>query len=294
MMGQPIDGELKEYDKESIEWAVDYVRAHLNISYPIEIEQELVLLDDKYNIVTFGTADLVNGMRLFDLKSGDYHNYYLQMAIYGLAQMDRIGVDDLMVAVLFCRFRKAHELFLKRDEVKGRIFSVVNQVLDPEKKPRANPYCRWCKKIMSCSAVKDVMAAIEPEHYEIADPKELSRALFRARLLKEWAEQIETFAKQLALTGIEIPGYYLKSRAGKREIMDVKRAYELSTLPPDIFIALCHLSIGALEDAIVREKKISKTSAKKFVNTQLAEVIQRRAPTLSLSPNDNSSELTEK
>jgi hypothetical protein len=285
---------LTPNEKEQVEWAVDYVKVHSSLEDPLEIEQPLILLDETFSIVTFGTGDAVNGPRVFDLKTGDYHNYWLQMACYGLMQMDRIGCDLTNVYVMFSRFRNVHLLAITRDEATRKIFAVVQSVLDPNKKPKANPYCRWCRKVMTCPAVVKLLEGIDADHYEITGPEELSRALTTARILTEWAKRIEIHAKNLALAGVEIPYFYLKSRKGAREIMDVKRAYELSGLTPNQFIALCNLPIGALEDAISEDLGLSRSAAKKIVNERLAAVIQRRAPTVRLTPTQNEEEPTEK
>lgn len=281
-ISNPDESYLTPHESEGISWAVDYVRARMTSGWPVEIEQRLVLLDDKFNIVTFGTGDVLNGPILFDLKTGDFHNYWLQIAIYGLAQMDRIGVDEVEVHVLFSRFKKAHELRIDRGQAQWRIFAVVDAVMDPEKRPRANPYCRWCRKIATCAAVVHLATGEPISRYEYDAPNELANALFRARLLKDWAAKIEFDAKKKALAGIELPGFELKSRQGAREIVDVKRAHELSGLPPDEFLNLCNLPVGALEDLIAEREKIGKTAAKRQINSQLAEVIRRRAPTIHL------------
>ncbi len=278
----PDKGYLTPHELEGIEWAVDYVLAHITKGWPVEIEQQVVLLDDGFHIVTFGTADVLNGPQVFDLKTGDYHNYWLQIAVYALAQMDRIGIDETEVKVLFSRFKKAHELRISREEARGRIFAVVEKVIDPTKKPRANPYCRWCRKISKCPAVVHLASGERIKNYKYDEPNELAHALFRARLLKDWAAQIEQDAKKMALAGIELPGFELKSRQGAREIVDVKRAHELSGLPPDEFLALCNLPVGALEDLIAEREKIGKTAAKRQINLALSEVIRRRAPTIHL------------
>lgn len=294
VVGSAIVKDLKPYEEEGIKWAVDYVKAHLTSEYPMEVEQRLVLMDDKFSIVTFGTGDVVNGKTLFDLKTGDYHNYWLQMACYALMQMDREGLDDLEVRLLFSRYRKIIELTVTRDEASRRIFATVAAVLNPDKKPRANPYCKWCRKLMTCEAIIHLVSGTEHERYEIEDPVALSAALKVARILKEWVGRIEYFAKTTAIAGTEIPGFELKSRQGAREIMDVKRAYELAGLPPDDFIVLCSLPIGALEDAIAARESIPKTRAKKLVNDRLGDIIQRRPPSIRLALTQQQEEPTEK
>jgi CRISPR/Cas system-associated exonuclease Cas4 (RecB family) len=281
---------LTPNELEGIEWAVDFTKAHINKDYPSELERRLILMDDSFNVVTFGTGDVVNGTRLFDLKTGDYHNYWLQMAIYALAQMDRQGVDALEVILLFTRFKKAIELKMTREECTRRIFKVVEAVQDPDKKPRANPYCRWCRKVMTCEAVVHLLSGVEHDRYEITEPVALSAALKLARILAIWVKRVEDFAKQQAIAGVEIPEFELKSRMGNREIADVKKAYELSGIPPDDFLQLCSIAVGKIEDAISTIRKISKSKAKNLVNEQLKEVIVRRPPTLRLALTNNNEE----
>jgi hypothetical protein len=295
LAGLPMDCEihLSPTEKEQIQWAVDYVKVHASLEDPLEIEQHLVLLDDKFNIITHGTGDAVNGPRVFDLKTGDYHNYWLQMATYGLMQMDRIGTDMVNVYVMFSRFHNVHLLPITREEATRRVMTVVASVLDPNKKPKANPYCRWCRKVMTCPAVVKLLEGVDVANHEINDPAELSLALKNARILAEWVKRIELHAKNLAIAGVEIPYFFLKSRQGAREIMDVKRAYELAGLPPDQFIALCSLPVGALEDAIAIKENIPRSRAKKVINERLAAVLQRRAPTVRLTPTQNEEEPTE-
>jgi hypothetical protein len=286
--------ELTPAEREQVQWAVDYVKARQTTEFPLEIEQPLVLMDDKFNVITFGTGDVLNGPQLFDLKTGDYHNYWLQMAVYGLMQMDRIGVDRAKVDILFARHKNAHQQDVTREEATRRVMAVVDSVMDPKKKPRTNPYCRWCRKVMTCEAVVHLVSGLEHEHYEIREPNELSKALKTSKIVKEWASRVEAFAKDQAIAGMEIPFWFLKSRAGAREIMDVKRAFELSGLSADLFLSICNLPVGTLEDTIATQQNVPKSAAKKIVNTQLSEVIKRRPPTVHLAPTKNEDEPTEK
>lgn len=277
------------HEAEGIQWAVDYALMHKDLNHPFEIEQPLILMDDQFNIVTYGTGDVLNGPRLFDLKTGDYHNYWLQMAAYALMQMDRIEIDEIQVHVLFTRFRKAHQIVISRVAAGERVFKTIKAVQDPKRKPKVNPYCRWCKHLMNCEAVKD-LTRIGEEEFKLYgsqplyfNPGDLSVLLKRARILKEWVAAVENHAKAMAIAGTEIPDFELKSRSGAREIMDVKKAYELCGLPPDIFIALCNLPVGALEDAIAVREEIPKSHARKKVDELLHGVMQRRPPTMQLA-----------
>lgn len=285
---------LTPAEEEQVTWAADYVKAKVTTAHPLEIEQPLVLMDDDFNVITFGTGDALNGPQLFDLKTGDYHNYWLQMACYALMQMDRIGVDMATIDILFARHKNVHQQIVTRDDATRRVMAVVKAVLDPNKKPKANPYCRWCRKIMTCEAVVHLVSGVEHEHYEIRDPEQLSKALIAAKTIKEWAERVEAYAKECALAGMEIPFFYLKSRAGAREVMDVRKAFELAQLPAELFLTLCNLPVGRLEDAIAEHEGVKKSAASKIVNTRLSEVIRRKSPTVHLALTKNEDEPTEK
>lgn len=285
-----VESSMTSHEVEGIIWAVDYTKCRLTTAYPVELEQRLVLMDDAFNIVTYGTGDCVNGPQIFDLKSGDFHNYWLQMAAYALAQMDRIGLDQLDVTLLYARYKKPIELTITREECKRRIFKVVNAVLDPLKKPKANPYCRWCRKIMTCEAVMHLASGTEHERYQIDEPVELADALKRALILKEWVKRVEDHGKSLAIAGVEIPDFELKSRNGAREIADILKAHGLLQLPSEEFISLCNVSVGAIEDELAKRNSLSKSKAKALVNNLLGEATVRRPPTLRLALAKNQDE----
>jgi hypothetical protein len=274
---------LTSFEKEAVKWAVDYTKMNASDGWPLELEKQLVLMDDDFNVVTFGTGDVVNGPRMFDLKTGDYHDYNLQVGCYALMQMDRIEEDRIDFHILFTRHKRAHMLTLIRDQIAPKVQAVIASVLDPEKKPRANPYCKWCRKIMTCEAVRKLVNAPEGT-YEIEKPLELSDALKRAKVLEVWCERVSDYARKQAIAGLDIPFFMLKSRNGRREIADVKGAYERSGIPPERFIELCSVPVGAIEDAIADIEGVAKSAASKIVNERLGGVIVRRAPTVHLAP----------
>jgi CRISPR/Cas system-associated exonuclease Cas4 (RecB family) len=186
LRGKETSVKLTPFEQEQLEWAVNHVLVNKSSEFPLEIEQRMVLLDEDFNVITFGTGDVLNGPRLFDLKTGEYHNYWLQVACYALMQMDRIEVDRATVDLLFIRHKNVHQIDVSREEATRRIMKVVKAVLDPDKKPRANAYCRWCRKVMTCSAVVHLVSGLEHERHEITDPEELSAALMTAKTVKEW------------------------------------------------------------------------------------------------------------
>ncbi len=278
------EDKLNPFEKECLKWAVDYVKLHASDGYPLELEKRMVLMDDEFNVITFGTGDVLNGPRMFDLKTGDYHDYAAQIGVYGLMQMDAIEADRIDFHVLFARHKRAHTVTLIREQVAKRFKTTCDAVLDPDKEPKANPYCKWCRKVLVCKAVHKLVDSVSPEDYEIGDPDKLSEALRKSKILAVWCDKVGEHAKAQAIAGVVIPFFMLKSRNGRREVADIKAAYERSGLPPEDFLKLCSVPVGALEDAIAAHEDVAKTAAKKIVNERLGDTLVRRPPTVHLSP----------
>jgi hypothetical protein len=289
----PLEDKLTILEKEGVKWAVDHTKMHVSDAWPLELEKRMVLLDNEFNVVTFGTGDAVNGTRMFDLKTGDYHDYAEQIGVYGLMQMDAIEADRIDFHVLFARHQKAYSITLVRDQVTRRFNAIRDAVLDPERQPKANPYCKWCRKVMVCKAVHKLITEVDPEQYQINDPEALSKALKTTRILEVWCRKVGEFGKAQALAGVIIPYFMLKQRNGAREVADVKTAYERVGLPPDDFLRLCSVPIGALEESIAGKEGISRSAAKKLLNERLGDALVRRPPTVHLAPT-NYEEPTEK
>ena len=118
-------------------------------------------------------------------------------------------------------------------------------------------------------------------------------------LMLTWSRQfakihdgIEHFAKEAATKhGLKIPGYELKERAGRKYVTNAQRAFELSGLPAEKFLAACAVRLNTsktnsdqigLDKLFAEAGGLKTAAAKRECEKKLAEVIQRGKSTLAL------------
>ena len=69
--------DFTEFEIAGLDWAVDIVNLNVDATKPILTEQKV-----SYGEHYFGTADVINENKLFDLKTGEERSYYMQMCAY--------------------------------------------------------------------------------------------------------------------------------------------------------------------------------------------------------------------
>jgi hypothetical protein len=295
LRGQNSGVVLSLPEAEGVQWAVDYVKMTATSEYPIEVEQKLTLVDDRFRVITFGTADALNGRApwMADLKTMDEHDYYLQMACYAVMKMQRDGGEVVEVDVLYSRDRRVVRYVIGRMEATERLAVLFAKIRNPHREPNPNEFCKWCKHLATCEAVAERVTTVATAHdwlpvklspTEIINPIDMGKALSLARLFSDWCEEIERRGKEMDAAGVEIPGWRRRTRAGARSIKNVPRAFELSGLPPEAFYSALSISVGAVEEAIAKVEGIPLKAAKAETNTRLAEVLEQRPPSVWLEP----------
>jgi len=248
------DFEFSEYEVSGIDWAVDVVNISVDAQHPINTEMK-VSYGDHY----FGTADVVNQHRLFDLKTGEERPYYMQMAAYALAIMDTdITIDEVECHILYSKYRKHQVYTIGRDQAKSLIDNLL--IMSNQPNPPKNPseYCGWCKHILNCDAVyktaenltlgKDEDKTLSGDINE-EEAEKLSALIPVAKAMEKWAKEVMNRAKDFE----EIPNYSWREQSGQRYVTDVSQAYHLLDMATgegsiERFLECCSLSISKLED----------------------------------------------
>jgi hypothetical protein len=277
--------ELEEGDSKEVEWAYDKIRSMTTETWPTEVELKLSYHDSKYKEIYFGHGDVVNGPNLFDLKTGEQHSYWHQMAAYALALMDEKGYGVVNVHLVFSRYQKVQSFAITREQAEPAILDIITRCSDPNAPTNPNEFCGWCKKNIVCPAVKERVNAIvsyndwKLDSYNPAeilkDPKELSKAIFLSRMMKKWVDAIEKASKKHD----QIPGFQWKEVKGRKSIKDLPDLFldlgnKLSHIQLDDFLSKCSLSIGALEAYISNAMGVSKKDAKKYIETHFNKHIK--------------------
>ncbi len=294
---------LDDESQDGIRWAADYLRANTTEGFPVEWETKRAWTRPDFSPAE-GTPDVVNGPSIFDFK-WRYRDYAAQMADYALERMEQ-GFTGVTVHLLFGCERRAVKLHFDFEACEKIILPILNRLENAA--PKSCDYCGWCAKQFTCPA-NTVPAQIVAAGYAEADllqvikdwhPSEMSNdaqqiafalTIWR-KILKKWGESVEFHATEAATKlGLKLPGYELKERSGRKFVSNTQRAYELSGLPPEKFLAACAVRLNTSKthaDQIGLDKLFAETlglktaTAKRKCEEKLAEVIQRGKPTLAL------------
>lgn len=284
-------------ETERVEWAIEYIKCHAPIAdYPMHVERHLSILDDDFEVLIAGTPDVTCGPELFDLKWRE-RNYREQMAAYALAMMQENNWPKVRVHVLYAERKHAEVFEWTYPEAASIVFTVIEST---KNNPKPNPcdYCGWCSKRINCSAmVENVNKVISgrsdwtlPTFHasELKDAESMGQALKIARQISEWAEAVEHHAKEMAVKqGIIPTGFKIQNRKGNRVISNVIDAFARAGLPQDEFLAICDIKFSSLVEKTMEINGMKKAQAERTVEDKLGEVIQRKAPSLSLVVDNN-------
>lgn len=255
--GEPVtDFEFSEYEIAGIDWACDIVNINVDAAYDINTEMK-VSYGDHY----FGTADVVNKHRLFDLKTGEERPYYMQMCAYALAIMDMdFEIDEVECHILYSKYRKHVTYNIGRLQAKTLIDNLLVKTSQPNPPRNPNEYCAWCDKILNCPDVLEFATKLSKKELEVEDylltgeineeqANRIATLIPIAKAMEKWGKEIMNRTKDFE----EIPNYRWKEQNGQRFITDIKMAYETLDLASgegsiERFLECVNLSISKLEN----------------------------------------------
>jgi hypothetical protein len=143
-----------------------------------------------------------------------------------------------------------------------------------------NDNCLYCGRKATCVALhqkalviangynEDEKLALPTEFHSslISDPVQMAKALNVATVMEKWVGSVRAHALALRLElGVEIPGYQLIERQGKRVVQNTAQAWEIAQtfgVTQEEFMAAADVSIPMLEEAV--KAKVAKGKAKKI------------------------------
>lgn len=275
-----------------IEWFADFVKCNAQKD-SLEIERKVTLFGPEMEVIMTGTPDTFDDQTLFDYKSGERHDYSVQMAIYALARMQEIDAPSMRVCIGYGKFRKVDDYRLTVGEALEIVNAAISEASCAGKPPTIGAYCSWCASALTCPArvgvVMDAMKAIfgdtlpafDPQ--KLSDPQELSNALVTWKdYLEPWGKRLWDTAKTAAETGTEIPGWKLDSKEGPAQVTDMARAFQLLALPQEKFLSCCKLVQEKAAKALAEVHTLTRHAATKEVKRRLEPVIIRGEPSVTL------------
>jgi hypothetical protein len=150
--------------------------------------------------------------------------------------------------------------------------------------------CRYCGNRGTCPALYSKALVVAQNYSDTAleipptfhpstwtTPEEHSVGRRLALVLEKWVESVKSHNMQFVTeAGQTIPGFELKSKAGRREIKDIVAAHAAlkDEMTEEEFLAACGpVSVAKLEEAVAaRAKRGDKTKRKEALNERLIDM----------------------
>ena len=293
--GREKDFNLEDYSKEDqveLGWCMKIIEPYLRQTEKsnIHIEKELVIPN-----TTWGTCDLVlvQGKRvlMFDYKFGqgavDTPDKNYQARAYALGAAFGFEPDTIEFHFLLPN-RDEHlkhkwpsaEVFGWLDEFK-EIIRKANS--DGEKNCPSADACVYCGAKATCPDVVSTAVQVanrfeglpipaEPDLNALTSPSDISKALQLAAVMERFSKSVKSKALEMALDGMEIPGYEIKVRQASRRVKDVLEAWDAlqGTLDLVDFLPACKISITELERAV--KDRVPRGEKAKYAATVLGDL----------------------
>ena len=301
---------LPEDDAEGVRWAADYIRMKAPLAdHPIRFEHPLTLILEDFTEIN-GTPDATCHFDLFDLKWRE-RDYTAQLACYVLMRLQELGRNaTIRVHVLYAVFRRAEVFDLDESSARAIVQPILDHARDLDRQPTPCSYCTWCARQLTCTALNQRAQAVgagredwQLESYhcsEITDPLQMSRALILARHLAKWCKAVEHHALDMVIKrGQQIPGFTLKSRAGKRSCHDLTGAFNALGLPVETFLSCCDVRFSTskdnpgkkgIEDVYAAARGMKKAAAKRELSRKLQPFLRTPKDNPYLAPETQTEE----
>jgi hypothetical protein len=255
-------------------------------------------------------------VRILDWKTGRVPvlpaDKNLQIQAYVKLLMDtepRIECVETHIVAPLCTssratyYRETDEADHSLSDINLRIMAVIARINDEtcEATP-SEEACEWCGNKAHCPkltaiAIRQGTCLPEPfrvEPTELLDPAARERRHILADLLLDWADQVKYADKKAVVEdGVVIPGYVLRSRKGKSEVLDIPAAFEIlraAGLVDNSILTACSLSLSKLADIYHAEKGGTEKEARETVETKLNALIARGEPVIWLQRGKNTKE----
>lgn len=285
-----------EWDRDGVEWAGEYVRAHAPMEdHPVRIEEggvALVETDplDPWTPIT-GTPDITCGPAvLFDLKGRNIDSYAEQMDAYALM----LPAKTVEVHVLYATERKAVTSLIHREEAHERLAAIVRNVQDPQALPRVCDFCGWCANRNVCpsynatgkTAAQNLGLPVPSGVIEeVRDAAGLAMLLRAADAVAEWAKTAKAHVKDMAINqGVIADGYRLAQRKGHPSISDAWAAIQAAGLPVESVASILSLSLPDLAKAYASHHGLKEKAARTDLETRLGSLVERGSTVQYLTP----------
>ena len=210
--------------------------------YEAEVYRELSFeVDGEYAGTTDHVAIHANHGLMIDYKFGynavDHPSENIQFQDYTVKTFDKFPqLDTLVVAMIAPRRDEVERHTYTREDVPTmRTRTAMVRARAGTGQRKASHNCQYCSHIGDCAVAyerfaaakhqQDMLPMIRPD-FDMAKPLDLKKALelrpVAKKWLEEWDKAVTEAAKAQLEQGFEIPGFSLKTRPARPEIVDLE------------------------------------------------------------------------
>lgn len=270
-----VDEEMWEATGRYVDTCVEKINAARLASKDAKVGVEVRLDYSRWAPKGFGTGDCVivsdDSIEVIDLKYGKGVPVSAvdnsQMMLYALGAYERYGVlygfDRAHMTIVQPRLDSVSTDTLKLAELLqwGEAVKEKAKLADKGEGPKqAGAWCLFCKVKHTCRALADYELEGVKTDMQAADlsPEELAGIVTKAKEVKRWLDDIETYALDRALKGDKFPGLKLVAGRSTRHITDEYNASRLllqeGYATEDIFKPKQLQTLTALEKLVGKKK----------------------------------------
>ncbi|MGA8655661.1 MAG: hypothetical protein WB586_05880 [Chthoniobacterales bacterium] len=156
----------------------------------------------------------------FDLKTGQYYDYSLQMTAYAWGLMEKFFAETWTTWLLFCDLRRVYRYAFSYQRARQLVLEVRGRY-EAAAAPVFNPYCSWCANAGECPVLinraDQALALTEKPRFDfqavLASPQRLGAFLTACRGVEPYQQQASDRAKQYLQQKVEVPGWSLVTRS---------------------------------------------------------------------------------
>jgi hypothetical protein len=150
----------------------------------------------------------------FDLKTGQFYDYELQMAAYAWGLMEKFFAETWTTWILFCDLRRVHRYTFDYKSAR-RLVLEVRERYAAAPPPEFNSYCSWCANAGECPVLinraDEALALTEKPKFDfagvLASPQRLGAFLTACRAVQPYQQQAADRAKEYLLAKSDVPGW---------------------------------------------------------------------------------------
>jgi hypothetical protein len=262
---------------------------------PFLREQWIQLIGDDFEVLTAGTADLVqvldDKVRILDYKTGRVWvaPTSLQLKVYAACAMQTYSKPVAEVAISQPRAGGMKPMmYSDYDALYAEITGVITACKAENPVFMAGEHCKYCPGKLTCTAriatQDDAVMALAERNIALMTPEHIGDMTKKAKMVKKVCEEIEAHCRTLTLSG-ENTGYKIIEKAGRSAISDPARVVAMlvdDIGQEEIVSEAVTLSLAKLKKLYAEKKKETsgrtKKELEKELEDKLGDLITRGAP----------------